>query len=262
MERSLSLFFFSDPLFCPLPASFSSSVLLKGANYHPDPEESDDPRKVFSSLPSPPTHLIVQNEIMLQTTKDFLAHAHSSDLPTPCMTIFNPSPMPSKSEIQSFNWKDVDVLIVNEGEGQDLLEAMGSSSSSKGEGKGEEDVLNALDSLDQLQHTSWIVMTKGAKGVVARVRQDQDKQTNSKRQHFDIPPAKPKKVVDTTGAGDTFAGNLVAGLMRSSSSSNATSPQEILQYAALAAAMAVETNGAMESIPRQQDVAARQRESS
>lgn len=223
-------------------------MLLKGANFHPDPI-ADDPIKVFDSLPSPPTHLIVQNEIPLHTTKAFLSHAHSSKVKTPCFTIFNPSPMLSKEELKEFNWKNVDVLIVNEGEGKDLLEAMGAGDSSQ-----TKDVLEGLNSLEQLSNTSWIVMTKGAKGVEARVREGKDK-GDLRRNHFQVPPAKPKQVRDTTGAGDTFAGNLVAGLMKQS-----TSPQEVLQWAALAAAVAVETNGAMESIPKYEDVASREEE--
>jgi ribokinase len=222
----------------------NSIVLLKGANFHPD-EQADDPKIVFESLPSPPTHLIVQNEIVLQTTKAFLSFAHSSHFKSPCMTIFNPSPMLSREELRDFNWKDVDVLIVNEGEGKDLLQAMNGGSSDG------EDVLQALDLLEELKQTSWIVMTKGAKGVSAMVKTE----GQDKREHFDVQASKPKQVVDTTGAGDTFAGNLVAGLM-----SNTKSPRDILQWAALAACLAVETNGAMESIPKHQDVTARQKE--
>lgn len=158
--------------------------------------------------------------------------------------------MLSKEELQSFNWKDVDVLIVNEGEGKDLINAIGNNSSNV-------DVLEGLDGLEELRATSWIVMTKGARGVSARVRLERE---SSKRELLDIAASKPQQVVDTTGAGDTFAGNLVAGLMRASSSSalSLAATSEILEFAALAAAMAVEVNGAMESIPRYEDVLARQ----
>ena len=244
-RRSRSGFVFAHCTPWPI---WSCSVLLKGANFHPDPV-ADDPSKVFASLSSPPTHLIVQNEVPLETTKAFLAYAHAVDEQRPCMTVFNPSPMLSKAQLQNFNWKDVDVLIVNEGEGKDLLDAMGS--------KAETDVLQGLDSLQQLHHTSWIVMTRGGKGVAARVRQDGK---DASRSHFDVPPAKPRQVRDTTGAGDTFAGNLVASLMRQSASQQASSPLDVLQWAAMAAAVAVETDGAMESIPRYDEVAKRQKE--
>jgi ribokinase len=222
----------------------NSIVLLKGANFHPD-DKADDPAMVFSSLPSPPTHLIVQNEIVLSVTKAFLSYAHSSSLRSPCTTVFNPSPMLSYEEIQEFNWEDVDVLIVNEGEGRDLIGPLGDENC-------DGTILEALDSLERLKNTSWIVVTKGGDGVSAAVRVGK---SQGNREYLDVHAIKPKRVIDTTGAGDTFAGNLVAGLM-----STSKSPLEILQWASLAASMVVETDGAMESIPTHQDVAARKRE--
>jgi ribokinase len=159
--------------------------------------------------------------------------------------------MLSNEELETFKWKNVDVLIVNEGEGKDLLKAMIREQGADVTSSTSEEVLDGLDSLEQLSHTTWIVMTKGAKGVVARVKQAE----SEKRSHFEVPAPKPRQIRDTTGAGDTFAGYLVASLMQQS-----LSPQEVLQRAAMAATMAVETNGAMESIPRHQDVINRQRE--
>lgn len=226
-------------------------MLLKGANFHPD-TIADNPAEVFASLPRHPTHLILQNEIPLQVTKQFLHHAHLSEPHT--LTIFNPSPMLSEAELHDFAWSEVDVLIVNEGEGSDLVEAMSSQS------KNSQDVLEQLAMLQELEATRWIVMTRGSRGVSAIVR------STGKRIRIDIPAAKPKCVRDTTGAGDTFAGNLVAGLMRLGSEQfelqNVTQAQaeDVLQWAAAAAAVAVESDGAMESIPRLQDVASRQKE--
>jgi ribokinase len=227
----------------------NSIVLLKGANYHPDPRHADNAEVVFSSLGQSPTHLIVQNEIPLDTTKHFLRHAHQQSSP-PCMTIFNPSPMLDEQQVRSFEWSHVDVLVINEGEGQDLLQAFGEKSN-------DGDVLDSLDQLTALQSASWLVMTKGARGVSAYVKLDQQR-----RQRIDVQAAKPKRVVDTTGAGDTFAGNLVAGLMRAHTSSPTSSShsltldaaRQIVRWAAAAAALAVERSGAMESIPRYADV--------
>lgn len=232
----------------------NSIVLLKGANFHPDPQ-ADDPAKVFSSLPSQPTHLILQNEIPLATTKAFLRHARTVE--PRCTTIFNPSPMLIGEEVRKFGWNEVDVLIVNEGEGQDLLEALGQA-----ELNTDSDVLEALAKLDVLQHTSWIVVTKGARGVSAYVRAFSQA---SGRQRIDVPAAKPKAVQDTTGAGDTFAGNLVAGLMRAHGQGGeqvgaADSANDVLRWAGAAAAVAVERNGAMESIPKFADVKKREKE--
>ncbi|UZJ56647.1 hypothetical protein CBS101457_005967 [Exobasidium rhododendri] len=230
----------------------NSIVLLKGANFHPD-SIADDPAKVFSSLPSSPTHLIVQNEIPLETTRSFLAYARSSQLEKPCFTIFNPSPMLTKEELRNFEWSNVDVLIVNEGEGKDLLAAL--IEPDEKASASNENILDGLDALKGLAQISWLVMTKGSDGVEARIRAHDDDHVEPRRSHFKVPAAKPKQIRDTTGAGDTFAGYLVAGLMKDS-----LKPQDVLQWAAVAAAMAVETDGAMESIPRHQDVLSRQKE--
>jgi len=167
--------------------------------------------------------------------------------------------MPTVSELKDFNWKEVSVLVVNGGEALELLEAFGEKSSSVKDGD-DEKILEALQEVKQLQEINWLVMTRGARGVLARVKlQDQDQ-----RKLFSIPPAKPKKVVDTTGAGDTFAGNLVAGLMREVDSKKFPTEEQVkkaLGWAVQAAAMAVEKEGAMESIPSREEVEKRLEES-
>lgn len=223
-------------------------MLLKGANFHAD-EEADDPARVFAKAPRPPTHLIVQNEIPLPTTQRFLAHARRAGT----TTIFNPSPMLTKEELTAFAWSDVDVLIVNEGEASDLVAALSPSSSSGEPG-------NVLDALEPLIDSRWLIMTKGAQGVSARVRCASSASSNQARTRFEVPPAEPRQVVDTTGAGDTFAGNVVAAMMTRSASADVDEQgaRQILEWAVIAAAMAVEKQGAMESIPKHEDVLARQ----
>lgn len=243
----------------------NSIVLLKGANFYPS-EQADNPEKVFESCASshsPITHLILQNEIPLETTKAFLHHAHQQSQ-TRCISVFNPSPMLVEEEVRKFAWNEVDVLIVNEGEGEDLLKALGTSAQG--------DVLDTLANVSQLKEVNYIVMTKGSKGSAAYVRpfkQDKTKESQIQRTRIDVPASKPKQVVDTTGAGDTFAGNLVAGLMRLHDDQGEAevdekkaieAAQEVLRWAGAAAAMAVEKNGAMESIPRFEDVQKRGKE--
>lgn len=243
----------------------NSIVLLKGANFYPN-QQSDNPKTVFdscSSSHSPITHLILQNEIPLETTKAFLHHAHQQTH-TRCISVFNPSPMLVEEEVRKFAWNEVDVLIVNEGEGEDLLKALGTNPQG--------DVLDALANISQLREVNYIVMTKGSRGSAAYVRpfkQDKSKESQIQRTRIDVPASKPKQVVDTTGAGDTFAGNLVAGLMRlhdnegqieSDEKKAIEAAQEVLRWAGAAAAMAVEKNGAMESIPKFEDVQKRGKE--
>lgn len=185
------------------------------------------------------------------------------------MTVFNPSPMLTRDELRGFEWWDVDVLIVNEGEGLDLVEAMageGGAGKAGSSSNGDRDVLDALAALPALAATSWLVMTRGSRGVSAVVQTG----GSAHRERIDVGAAKPRRVLDTTGAGDTFAGNLVAGLMRLQATDAAAAQQsapttaavarDVLRWAAAAAAVAVETNGAMESIPRFNDVKQREHE--
>lgn len=186
------------------------------------------------------------------------------------MTIWNPSPLPTAEELKAWQWQKLDVLIVNQGEGLDLIAALSGSEGSEDEDA--EKTLEKLAALDQLKSLSWIVMTRGAQGVSASVLlQDSQEQ----RTTFSVAASKPKKVVDTTGAGDTFAGYLVAALAKTAEDrakkargkiqprERAESKEEVeacLNRAKVAAAMAVELNGAMESIPSSERVEERMKE--
>lgn len=253
----------------------NSIVLLKGANFSTDSQSADPAKTWDSDANRTITHLVLQNEIPLETTIAFLQYAKSKDkVANHVTTIFNPSPMLTESEVQSFPWKSIDVLIVNEGESIDLLRVLEPSSASSLESLSEGDekskkVLETLCSLEQLQSTAWIVLTRGGKGVMASVVfSDAD----AERSLFDVPSFKPKQVRDTTGAGDTFAGNLVAALMghnvdsaqgessrvASARPQSKTFVREALEWASKAASLACEKEGAMQSIPSADEVKARQ----
>ena len=57
------------------------------------------------------THLVLQNEIPLQTTVAFLEYAKSDKAGNHITTIFNPSPMLSNAQVESFPWSSIDVLV-------------------------------------------------------------------------------------------------------------------------------------------------------
>ncbi|MBR9835706.1 MAG: ribokinase, partial [Alphaproteobacteria bacterium] len=63
-------------------------------------------------------------------------------------------------------------------------------------------------------------------------------------------PAHKVEVVDTTGAGDTFCGALVLALAEGQGA------QDALEFASVAAALAVTRAGAQPSLPYRADVAA------
>ncbi len=80
----------------------NSIVLLKGANFATD-SSSADPSTAFTSNPQRQiTHLVLQNEIPLQTTVAFLEYAKSDKAGNHITTIFNPSPMLSNAQVESF----------------------------------------------------------------------------------------------------------------------------------------------------------------
>lgn len=120
----------------------------------------------------------------------------------------------------------VDLLVVNEGEAR----ALASSSGAEPEQHAE-----AL-----LDRVPAVVVTLGPRGAVFRDR--------SGRRHHE--PGRPVPVVDTTGAGDSFAGYLAAGLA-------AGLPVDVaLARANTAAALCVQRPGAVPSVPRAAEVEA------
>jgi len=219
----------------------NSIVLLKGANFAHTAEQDDPAHWLQSGV----THMVLQNEIPLETTMAFARHAAvlktSGDAARRVCTVFNPSPMPTADELRAFPWDGIDVLVVNEGEEHDLLQALDAGTAAP-----------ALATLPAMAHVPWLVVTRGGRGSAASVLID------GERTSIEVPAARARAVVDTTGAGDTFSGYLVAALMAAHDEPLTRAVAEsVLRRASLAAAMAVESHGAMDSIPSAADVDAR-----
>jgi ribokinase len=125
----------------------------------------------------------------------------------------------------------VDVLIVNEGEARSLV---ASDTSLAGDDTSELDqVFDAL-----LVRVPTVVVTLGPAGAVQRGR---DGSRHSE-------PGRRVTVVDTTGAGDTFAGYLAASLAAHSAMPDA------MRRATAAAALCVQRPGAVPAVPRHDEV--------
>lgn len=129
------------------------------------------------------THLLVQNEIPWTETLSVLSNAHAAGV----ITFLNPSPMPAAAQLSELKWADVDWLLINEGEGHDLLAASDQEASP-------EQLLSELRVA--LGGSTSILMTLGARGAVALLPDGT------------LVTAPAGKVVgdvkDTTGAGDCF----------------------------------------------------------
>ncbi len=141
---------------------------------------------------------------------------------------FNPAPM--AENVHRMPLEQCAVLIVNETEAADLA--------------GTEDPDEALAVLASRYPDTRLVLTLGSKGALL--------QHCGKQVHE---PALVVKVVDTTGAGDTFVGYFLAGLIQGLDEVSA------LRRASRAAALAVTVAGAAPSIPTLSAVDRRQDES-
>ncbi|TKA53851.1 hypothetical protein B0A53_03641 [Rhodotorula sp. CCFEE 5036] len=177
------------------------------------------------------THLLVQNEIPWTETLSVLSNAHAAGV----ITFLNPSPMPAAAQLSELKWADVDWLLINEGEGHDLLAASDQEASP-------EQLLSELRVA--LGGSTSILMTLGARGAVALLPDGT------------LVTAPAGKVVgdvkDTTGAGDCFTGYLATMIRERTPTAGAM--KDVLARSCQAAAMCVEKAGAMESVPAMEEV--------
>lgn len=213
----------------------NSIVLLKGANFVEETSLNDPAAWIGTEEE---TYVVLQNEIPLEVTKAYAAYASARPH---VRAVFNPSPMLSQDELRAFPWEGIDVLIVNEGEAADMHEALSGRPV-------EASAAKALAALPAIASIQWIVVTFGSRGSAAGVLCD------GSRTWVDVPATKAERVVNTTGAGDTFTGYLVSGILREQGAVTPERIHALMTRASVASAMAVEVDGAMESIPAAADV--------
>lgn len=161
--------------------------------------------------------LLLQNEI--SNIPYIMEQAHKKGM----KIAINPSPV--NEALLSYPLDLADWLLVNETEGQ-LLSGIDSEE--------EDQILAALHSK---YPNAVIIMTLGSKGAWY---------SGNGLNHFQ--PAYKVKAVDTTAAGDTFTGYLLCAL------SEGKSPEEALETATRASAIAVSRPGAAPSIPHAKEV--------
>jgi len=154
------------------------------------------------------THLLMQLEIPLDTVRSYAQAGQDSGL----VVVLNAAPaMVLPAELLALT----DVLVVNEGELAEVASHQGT-------------IAQCLQRID----VPTVVVTLGHRGACMR-----HNGTFMYQCGFAVTP------VDTTGAGDTFCGVLVAALAQGSSAANA------LERACAAAALACLELGAQSSIP-------------
>lgn len=154
--------------------------------------------------------LLMQNECNLLAESLQLA----IELGLPCA--LNPAPM--TSDINQLPLESLDTLIVNQGEAAALV--------------GTDQTDKLVSELKSRFTQTRVVLTLGGAGSILI----------HKQQVYEC-PAVATEVVDTTGAGDTFVGYFLAGVVAG------MSDQDSLHRASRAAAIAVSRPGAINAIP-------------
>lgn len=140
----------------------------------------------------------------------------------------------------------VDILNVNETEASDLARLLREKRGLKDNGEGpklsvfEQAQRNLQELTTSFPHCA-IIITLGEHGVLASFTKEAERQSI-------LIPAMKVKVVETTGAGDTFVGYFLAQLSKGESFTDS------LEVAGKAAALSVSKKGAMESIPNFEEV--------
>ncbi|RIA81529.1 Ribokinase-like protein [Glomus cerebriforme] len=216
----------------------NSIVLLPGTNHMINLDEA---RKVLSQEFD---LVIMQNEIG-QIGGEILKLCKEKGL----TTVFNPAPI-SEDIINVFSFNLVDYLIVNKLEADQLYKQISESD------KKDISVQDLLTSIsNEFKQLIGIIITLGSEGLYAWYKPEQ--------KMFYLPAFKTE-VLDTTGAGDTFIGYFVSGIVRNLKherrvDSNVILPTSetflnALKEATVAASLAVGQLGAMESIPSFIDV--------
>lgn len=159
--------------------------------------------------------ILLQNEI--NNVGYIMEKAHEQGL----KIVFNPSPI--TENITEFPLHMVDIFILNEIEGAAL--------------SGENEDGNVLEKLSGMYPDATIILTLGEKGSCYKY--------GSRYEKFDI---YKNNVVDTTAAGDTYCGYVLACLAKGMDLS------EAISYGSAASSIAVSRAGASSSIPRYSEV--------
>lgn len=192
-------------------------IVSPGANYE---YTFEDAKKDLESNSKKGDILVLQLEIKHEVVEQLIPFAKKLGL----FIIFNPAPMCS-----AFNptvLKEVDLLIMNEWEARTLI-------------KYESELFDKSLIFEKLVTLGVkdAIITLGAKGGVLS--------SNGIISQYD---AFKTKVVDTTGAGDSFVGSLAAFLVEG------VSLKEAITRASYVAAITVSRKGAQQAIPTKDEV--------
>ncbi len=194
-----------------VPEGENSIILFKGANHSLTDDDIDRMLGPFGDG----DYLLLQNEI--NKTAEIINAAFTRGM----KIVLNPAPM--EKSILELPLEKISIFIVNE------IEAEGFT--------GETETEAISEAFSRLYPKAQLVLTLGANGVYYR-----------SGSNVIEAPAEKITAVDTTAAGDTFIGYLLAGL------ASGEAPGTALKRANKAAAIACTRPGAADSIPMADEI--------
>jgi len=189
----------------------NSIILHGGANRCITVEDAETVISEFSEG----DYLLIQNEI--SAVPEIMELGAKNGL----KIVFNPAPMDAR--VADYPLHRVSLFCLNEIEGAELT------------GREETDAI--LDAMRERYPAAVTVLTLGDEGA----------RYSSQERRIDV-PGESVTAVDTTAAGDTFIGYLLAGIV------NGEDTEQVLKTACRAAAICVTRHGAADSIPYRREL--------
>ena len=194
----------------------NSIIIVPGANNYVDKKQIDENEKLIDENDI----IVLQLEIPLETVEYIIDMAHKKNK----IIILNPSPWQTLSENVL---KKVDYLIPNEIE-LSLMTGM------------------KTDQIEQIEIACKKIIELGAKNLIVTLGEKGSLLYN--KEGSKMFPAFPVKAVDTTGAGDCFAGVFSTYLSKN------YPIEEAIKYANLASSISVTKIGTIPSFPTQKEI--------
>ncbi|KAG8898799.1 hypothetical protein FRB99_007146 [Tulasnella sp. 403] len=199
---------------------------------------TDIPPDLLNAEFTPPDVIVMQLEIPLDTVISTIHTASTRNPPTPI--ILNPAPaLPLPGDL----YPQIDILIINETEASALSGINVTADGPQGDAYDQ-----ALEALDWFaQHGGKdVIITLGAAGCVFYDGNRNEKEC--------IPASKLDKVVDTTGAGDTFVGAIALRFAEHRSQRTTFDLKDAVLFATKASGWSVGHRGTWDAMPLASDI--------